>query len=102
MCPPAHHRHTGHRLAMRPKSDAYAIATDLWDDSGVPLAALAPDTVMRVEHLVDASLAAFDQGESVTLPSMADTSVWQRYDTARSELFTALQTATPAPRLLAT
>lgn len=79
-----------------------AIATDLWDDAGVPLTALAPDTVMRVEHLVDASLAAFDQGESVTLPSMADTRVWQRYDRARSELFSALQTGTPAPRLLAT
>jgi uncharacterized protein len=79
-----------------------AIATDLWDDSGIPLAALAPDTVMRVEHLVDASLAAFDQGESVTLPSMADTGIWRRYDMARSELFTALQTATPAPRLLVT
>ena len=79
-----------------------AIATDLWDNSGVPLVALAPETVMPVEPLVDASLAAFDQGESVTLPSMADTSVWQRYDTARSELFAALQTGTPAPRLIAT
>ena len=79
-----------------------AIATDLWDDSGVPLAALAPETVMPVEPLVDAALAAFDQGESVTLPSLADASVWQRYDTARSELFGALQTAVPAPRLLAT
>ncbi len=78
-----------------------AIATDLWDDSGVPLAALPPETVMPVEHLVDASLAAFDQGESVTLPSMANTNLWQRYETARSELFAALQTGNPAPRLLA-
>ena len=79
-----------------------AIATDLWDDSGVPLAALAPETVMRVEPLVDAALAAFDQGESITLPSLADESVWKRYDTLRSELFAALQTGTPAPRLVAT
>lgn len=77
-----------------------ATATDLWDISGVPLAALAPDTVMSVEHLVDAALAGFDQGESVTLPSMADTALWERYDTARAELFAAMQTGQPAPRLL--
>ena len=78
-----------------------ATATDLWDISGVPLDALAPESVMSVEHLVDAALAGFDQGESVTLPSMADTGLWERYDTARSDLFAAMQTGTPAPRLLA-
>lgn len=77
-----------------------ATATDLWDSAGVPLAALAPETVMSVEHLVDAALAGFDQGESVTLPSMADIGLWARYDTARSELFAAMQTGIPAPRLL--
>jgi uncharacterized protein len=78
-----------------------ATATDLWDISGVPLAALAPETVMSVEHLVDAALAGFDQGESVTLPSMADTGLWEQYDAARSNLFAAMQTGKPAPRLLA-
>lgn len=78
-----------------------ATATDLWDISGVPLAALAPESVMSVEHLVDAALAGFDQGESITLPSMADTGLWERYDAARSALFAAIQTGKPAPRLLA-
>ncbi|WP_219953260.1 SDR family NAD(P)-dependent oxidoreductase [Dickeya zeae] len=78
-----------------------ATATDLWDISGVPLAALAPETVMSVEHLVDAALAGFDQGESVTLPSLAEISLWEQYDTARANLFTAMQTGKPAPRLLA-
>lgn len=78
-----------------------ATATDLWDISGVPLAALAPETVMSAEHLVDAALAGFDQGESVTLPSMADTYLWERYDTARSALFAATQTGQPALRFLA-
>lgn len=77
-----------------------ATATDLWDISGVPLAALAPETVMSVEHLVDAALAGFDQGESVTLPSLAEISLWEQYDTARATLFTAMQTGKPAPRLL--
>ena len=77
-----------------------ATATDFWDISGVPLDALAPESVMSVEHLVDAALAGFDQGESVTLPSMADTGLWERYDTARFDLFAATQTGKPAPRLL--
>ncbi|MNU00579.1 hypothetical protein D3C72_2437420 [compost metagenome] len=55
---------------------------------------------MSAEHLVDAALAGFDLGESVTLPSMADTALWERYDTARAELFAAMQTGQPAPRLL--
>lgn len=78
-----------------------ATATDLWDISGVPLAALPQETVMSAEHLVDAALAGFDQGESVTLPSMADAGLWERFDTARAELFAAMQTSQPAPRLLA-
>ena len=78
-----------------------ATATDLWDNSGVPLVALPQETVMSVEHLVDAALAGLDQGESVTWPSMADVSLWERYDTARSDLFAATQTGKPAPRLLA-
>lgn len=77
-----------------------ATATDLWDISGVPLAALPQETVMSAEHLVDAALAGFDQGESVTWPSLADASLWERYDTARSDLFAATQTGKPAPRLL--
>jgi short-subunit dehydrogenase len=77
-----------------------ATATDLWDISGVPLAALPQETVMSAEHLVDAALAAFDQGELVTWPSMADAGHWERYDTARSDLFAATQTGKPAPRLL--
>ena len=77
-----------------------ATATDLWDISGVPLAALPSDTVMSAEHLVDAALAGLDQGEQVTLPSLADTGLWEAYDAARMALFAAMQTSQPAPRLL--
>jgi len=77
-----------------------ATATDLWDISGVPLAALPQETVMSAENLVDAALAGFDQGESITWPSLADAGLWERYDTARSDLFAATQTSKPAPRLL--
>ncbi len=78
-----------------------ATATDLWDISGVPLATLPQEAVMSAEHLVDAALAGFDQGESVTWPSLADAAHWERYDAARFDLFAATQTGTPAPRFLA-
>lgn len=77
-----------------------ATATDLWDISGVPLAALPQETVMSAEYLVDAALTGFDQGEPVTWPSLADAGHWERFDTARSVLFAATQTGQPAPRLL--
>ncbi len=73
-------------------------ATEIWDLSGVPLAALDNDTVMSAENLVDAALAGLDQGETITLPSVADASLWDKYDAARSALFAATQTGQPAPR----
>jgi short-subunit dehydrogenase len=73
-------------------------ATELWDLSGVPLATLNQASVMSAENLVDAALAGFDKGESITLPSVADASLWDKFDDARSKLFAATQTGTPAPR----
>lgn len=77
-----------------------ATATELWDMSGVPLDTLTEGTVMSTDHMVDASLAGLDQGESVTMPSVADAGLWEKYDAARSDLFSAVHTSKPAPRLL--
>jgi uncharacterized protein len=73
-------------------------ATEIWDGSGVPLSALDPSTVMTTENLVDAALAGFDKGEAVTWPSVADETLLEKFDAARSELFAASQTGKPAPR----
>jgi short-subunit dehydrogenase len=73
-------------------------ATDLWDLSGVPLATLNPASVMSAENLVDAALAGFDKGEDITLPSVADAGLWDKFDEARSTLFAATQVGEPAPR----
>jgi uncharacterized protein len=73
-------------------------ATEIWDASGVPLSALDQDTVMTAENLVDAALAGFDKGEAITWPSVADASLWDKYDAARSTLFEATQTSKPATR----
>ncbi|MEG1766894.1 MAG: SDR family oxidoreductase [Comamonas sp.] len=73
-------------------------ATELWDLSGVPLAALNKSSVMTTEHMVDAALAGLDQGELVTLPSVADATLWSKYEAARSDLFASSQAGMPAPR----
>ena len=73
-------------------------ATDLWDLSGVPLASLNQASVMSAEDLVDAALAGFDKGEAITLPSVHDASLWDKFDEASTALFAATQTGEPAPR----
>lgn len=73
-------------------------ATEFYDQSGIPLSAFDPATVMSAEHLVDAAFAGFDQGEQVTLPSVHDIGLWRAYDAAQASLFTATQVGAPAPR----
>ncbi|NHZ44157.1 SDR family NAD(P)-dependent oxidoreductase [Massilia aquatica] len=75
-------------------------ATEIWDQSGVPLSALAPEAVMLTEHMVDAALVALDRGEAMTMPSVHDSELVAHFDAARSALFAASQTGKVAPRLL--
>jgi hypothetical protein len=55
---------------------------------------------MSTEDLVDAALSALDKGENITWPSVADTEVIARFESARLELFATSQTGKVAPRLL--
>jgi short-subunit dehydrogenase len=73
-------------------------ATELWELSGIALASLNKAKVMSAEDMVDAALAGLDNHEDVTLPSVADASLWDAYDAARFKLFVATQTGKPAPR----
>lgn len=73
-------------------------ATEIWDNSGIPITALNQDSIMSTENMVDAALAGLDQGEKITWPSVADASLWTTYDAARGKLFAATQTGKPAPR----
>lgn len=77
-----------------------ATATEVWDNSGVPLSALDPATVMTTEDMVDAALSALDKGEDITLPSVADPALIEDFEAARLALFAATQTSKVAPRLL--
>ena len=65
--------------------------TEILDVSGIGVH-LDPETVMSAEDLVDAALAGLDMGETVTLPSLEDASLWQTFDAARIKLFHATQT----------
>jgi short-subunit dehydrogenase len=54
--------------------------------------------VMTADDMVDAELAGLDQGEVVTIPSLADKADWDRYEAARRAMSGKLSRAVPAPR----
>lgn len=73
-------------------------ATEIWELSGLLLAQLDQATIMRAEDCVDAALAGLDQGELVTLPSVEDRELWERFDAARLALFAGAMRGKPASR----
>lgn len=75
-----------------------ATATEFWDVAGVPISNLPSEIVMSAEHLVDAALVGYDQGELVTLPSLPDVADWVAADNARKALAPNLSHALPAKR----
>jgi short-subunit dehydrogenase len=75
-----------------------ATATDFWDLAGVPLHQLPTAIVMSADDMVDTALSGLDQGEVVTIPSLADKADWDRYEAARRAMFGRLSSAVPAPR----
>ena len=54
--------------------------------SGKDVDAILPGKVMEVDDLVDAALVGFDRGELVTIPPLADETLWTAYDEARLAL----------------
>ena len=72
--------------------------TEIWEVSGMGLDSVDPETLMSVDDLVDAALAGLDQGETVTLPSLEDASLWTAFDAARIKMFRAAQTKNVASR----
>ncbi|WFU82446.1 SDR family oxidoreductase [Bradyrhizobium sp. CIAT3101] len=75
-----------------------ATATDFWDIAGVPVHQLPAAIVMTADDMVDAALTGLDQGEVVTIPSLADKADWDRYEGARIAMSGKLSSAVPAPR----
>jgi uncharacterized protein len=75
-----------------------ATATNFWDAAGGSVDQLPTQIVMRADHLVDAALAGFDQGELVTIPSLPDSADWEAYEAARQRLVPTLSLSGPSAR----
>jgi short-subunit dehydrogenase len=63
-----------------------ATRTEIWERSGMDSDSFPAEEVMAAEDLVDAALAGFDRGETVTIPPLADEALWTAYDDARLAL----------------
>ena len=75
-----------------------ATATEFWDIAGKPLHQLPAAIVMSADDMVDAALTGLDLGETVTIPSLASSAEWERYDALRRAMSDKLSSAIPAPR----
>lgn len=60
-----------------------ATRTEIWERSGKDISAFPADWVMEADDLVDAALAGFDAGETITIPPLADEDQWNAFQTAR-------------------
>jgi len=63
-----------------------ATRTEIWERAGIDVNQLPAEMVMHVDEMVDASLAGFDQGELVTIPSLPDAADWDSFTKARQAL----------------
>jgi short-subunit dehydrogenase len=75
-----------------------ATRTEFWDRAGLPVHNLPEKNVMSAEDCVDASLAAFDQKELVTIPALPDVELWNNFDQARLALYPFLSSKESAKR----
>ena len=75
-----------------------ATATDFWSIAGRPVEHLPTEWVMSAGDLVDASLVGFDLGETVTLPSLPESSDWNTFEASRLALRPKLLRSAPAQR----
>lgn len=75
-----------------------ATRTEIWARSGKDVDAMDQATVMEVGDLVDAALAGFDMGETVTIPPLEDGALWEAADAARHAMVPHLLNGTPASR----
>jgi short-subunit dehydrogenase len=74
------------------------VRTEIWQRSGGDINAIPAHMVMEVDELVDAALAGYDLGETVTIPSLPDNEDWNRYNAARLRLAPELSRNVAADR----
>jgi uncharacterized protein len=79
-----------------------ATRTEFWDIAGQPVENLPQQIVMDAGDMVDAALAGFDQGETVTIPSLPNVADWNAFEAARQALMPNLSRSKPAERFSVT
>lgn len=67
-----------------------ATRTEIWERSGKDINAFPTDWVMEADDLVDAALAGFDAGETVTIPPLAEEGDWNALQAARHAMMPKL------------
>lgn len=72
--------------------------TEMWARGQVPESVIPRSLIMNPEDLVSAALVGFDRGEILTLPTVADESVWSAFESARLALRPSLAAGQPAQR----
>ncbi len=75
-----------------------ATRTEFWGIAGQPVENLPQQIVMSADDMVDAALAGFDQGETITIPSLPDAADWNTFEAARQALMPNLSRSKPAER----
>lgn len=75
-----------------------ATRTEIWERSGNDVDSFPPEMVMDVNDLVNAALAGFDKGETVTIPPLADEGLYTAYNDARAAMGPHLSKRDVAPR----
>jgi len=75
-----------------------ATRTEIWERSGNDVDSFPPEMVMDVNDLVNAALAGFDKGETVTIPPLADEGLYIAYNDARVAMGPHLSKRDVAPR----
>jgi short-subunit dehydrogenase len=75
-----------------------ATRTEFWDRAGLPVHHIPEANVMSAEDCVDASMAAFDQKELVTIPALPDATLWNNYEQSRLALYPFLSSKEAASR----
>ena len=60
--------------------------TEIFDRAGLDVNVIPSEMMMEAGEMVEAALSGLDRGELVTIPSLAETALWDRFDAARGAL----------------
>ena len=63
-----------------------ATRTEIWERTGRSLDSMPAEMLMDTDEMVDAALVGLDQGELVTIPTLADPGLWDALTSARKAL----------------